>query len=298
MTAPDLRNRDFNPANLLSLARRIPEPVDYFAGRGGMEGALPGKILCFGRTRASHLNPNPAEGQPTQHHRCVLIVALRGEGSLRIDADTFPLGEGQAQLISPFQYHSYTGVCPENICWVFVTFEVASPRLIEPLHCRPSAPMGPVELLLLREILQCWEGGAEGGLLSLHLALLLRRLGAAAKPIKTSHGEPAPDLVARINAYALPRLSEPLRLKELGAALGESESHLRAKFRRLTGESLGRHLRQLRLRRACQMLVTTSLSITEVARQTGFDSVYSFSRCFKAEGGLSPRAYRERNARE
>ena len=292
MKTPDLGSRGFESAKLLSLARRIPEPADYFSGRGAVEGVLPGKILCFVRQRASTLNAKPAEGQPTQHHRCVLIAALRGEGSLRLDADTFSLKEAQAQLISPFQYHSYAGIHPERICWVFITFEVASLRLVEPLHSCPSSPMGPVELFLLQEILQCWTGGADGTLLALHLALLLRRLGSTAKAQPLRSG-PAPDLVARVNGYALPRLGEPFRLKELGAALGESESHLRAKFRQLTGESLGRHLRQLRLRRACQMLVTTALSVTEVARQSGFDSVYSFSRCFSAHCGVSPRAYRE-----
>ena len=101
------------------------------------------------------------------------------------------------------------------------------------------------------------------------------------------------DLMARINRYVMPRLDQPLSIHQLAAALGESESHLRAKFRRATGGSLGRHLRQLRLQKACQLLHTTGLNITEVAERCGFDSVYSFSRAFKTGCGVSPRAYRE-----
>ena len=276
------------------LAPRVAEPADYFTGKGALNGNLPGRILCFVRKNASDLNERPSLSKPHQHHRCVFIAAIQGEGRVRVDADTFPLKEGEAKLICPFQYHSYTGVCPENICWVFITFEVADPDLIEPLRSRSSSPMGPTEMLLLGEILQCWTGSADDTLLAFHFALLLRRLCAVSEEPALLR-QPEADLVAQINGYALPRLDQPFRLKELSAALGESESHMRAKFRRLTGESLGHHLRQLRLRRACQMLVTTEASITEVAGQCGFDSVYSFSRSFKTSCGMSPRAYREKN---
>ena len=98
--------------------------------------------------------------------------------------------------------------------------------------------------------------------------------------------------MARVNRYALPRLDKPLPISRLATALGESESHLRARFREATGGSLGRHLRQLRLQKACQLLHTTELNITEVAERCGFDSVYSFSRTFKTGCGVSPRVYR------
>jgi len=45
-----------------------------------------------------------------------------------------------------------------------------------------------------------------------------------------------------------------------------------AQFRMLTGGSLGHHLRELRIKKACSLLHGTALSITQIAEQCGFDS--------------------------
>ena len=59
-----------------------------------------------------------------------------------------------------------------------------------------------------------------------------------------------------------------------------------AQFRMLTGGSFGHHLRELRITKACSLLHGTALSITQIAEQCGFESVYSFSRTFKTGIGL------------
>ena len=249
---------------ICQLSGQIAEPDNYYLGVGTPEGVLPGKILCFARHRAAALMG--PQTSPSRHQRCVLLVALKGTGQVCVDAETFALHEGQAQLICPFQFHSYTGVQSEEICWIFVTFEILAAAEIEPLRSRPSRPLGPTEMVLLREILQCWLCEERRDLLPHHLGLLLRRLGATPSE-SSARARPltGADLMARVNRYVLPRLDQPLPIKQLAAALGESESHLRAKFRRASGGSLGRHLRQLRLQKACQLLHTTGLNITEVA---------------------------------
>jgi len=293
---PSADNHDVT--EICRLAAQIPEPTNFFQGVGDLSGILPGKILCFARRHASELLGNPTQQaqQTDQHHRCVLLVAARGSGQLCLDADTFALDEGQAQFISPFQFHSYAAIEPEEICWIFITFEILSLAEIEPLRSCPSRPLGPTEWMLVRELLQCWLCEDRRSLLAHHLGLLLRRLGAIGSPRLSGPAGGSPnseaDLIARVNSYVLPRLDQPLRLKQLAQALGDSESHLRAKFRLRTGGSLGRHLRQLRLQKACRLLHTTALNITEIADRCGFDSVYSFSKTFKTGCGVSPRAYR------
>jgi AraC-like DNA-binding protein len=39
-------------------------------------------------------------------------------------------------------------------------------------------------------------------------------------------------------------------------------------------------------------LLTTNLNINEVADQTGFESVFYFSKLFKIKNGVSPKYYR------
>jgi len=281
------------------IAPQIPDQTSCPQGVGDLSGILPGKILCFARHSVSKLlgipdlRQSPASSvRADHHHRCVLLVAVRGSGQLCLDADTFYLREGQAQFISPFQFHSYTGI-KEGICWIFIVFEIPSPAEIEPLRSRPSITIGPTEWVLLRELIHCWLCEDRHGLIPHHLGLLLRRFCACVSPVDgVVRPNSEADIIARVNRYVQPRLDQPLTLHQLAEALGNSESHLRAQFRMLTGGSLGRHLRGLRITKACSLLHGTALSITQIAEQCGFESIYSFSRTFKAGCGLSPRAYR------
>jgi AraC-like DNA-binding protein len=277
------------------LSSLIPDPTNYYNGAAGSWGVQPENILCFARHHAAGLLG--AQQSSHQHHRCVLVTALNGTGRLCLDADNFILHEGQSQLIAPFQFHSYMDVQPEQICWIFVTFELSLTAGIEPLSSSRPRTLGPTEWILLREIIHCWLQADRHALLSLHLGLLLARLltigPAASSPSHRNLANPGADLIAELNSYVLPRLDQPLGLTQLAHALGHSESHLRAKFRKTTGGGLGGHLRRLRVQKACRLLRLTGLRIGAIADQCGFDSVYSFSRTFKTACGISPRAYRQ-----
>ena len=98
-------------------------------------------------------------------------------------------------------------------------------------------------------------------------------------------------MVSRVNQLAL-RKGELLSAKEIARSLGISVSHVRARFRASCGVSLGRHLRRLRLEKACGLLRLSQSRVFEVAEQCGFASIYSFSRAFRVAYGISPLGYR------
>lgn len=86
---------------------------------------------------------------------------------------------------------------------------------------------------------------------------------------------------------------EHLSVDHLAAATGVSRTML---FQKLNDEGAlppSQMVRQLRLERAAQWLRTKEGSISEVAYGVGFSSLSYFSRCFKAEFGVSPSAYLE-----
>jgi len=284
------------PEAVRQLIERIGNPEYYLFGIGPGEGILPGNILTFSRTSPAQLARSAS--YIDQHHRCMLLTAIEGQGVTCLDAEPVRLAAGEAVLVFPFQFHSYSGLQGEPFCWNFITFEMAAAGLeaLESLRFSPRR-LGPVEWSLLYETLLCLQRRDNTTLLPLHLGLLLRRLSAieansVSKPLHRGKNE-AVTLLAQVNRHALPRLHKPLSIAELGRAIGLSESHLRARFREMTGDSLGNHLRTLRIRKACNLLRTTSLSIAVVAEQCGFESVYSFSRSFRAARGVSPRGYRQ-----
>jgi AraC-like DNA-binding protein len=81
---------------------------------------------------------------------------------------------------------------------------------------------------------------------------------------------------------------------ELADLAGLSPAQFHHTFKRATGSTPGAYLRGIRIRHAQQLLITTSTPVKEIARQSGYDDPFTFSKFFKRECALSPAAYRER----
>lgn len=94
------------------------------------------------------------------------------------------------------------------------------------------------------------------------------------------------------------RLDEDLGLEELARVACFSPFHFHRIFRAATGESLGEHIRRLRLERAAQRLKLGGSPVTELAFQAGFESHEAFTRAFRSRFGCSPSSYRKRHRKD
>ncbi|MEN8158097.1 MAG: two-component regulator propeller domain-containing protein [Bacteroidota bacterium] len=84
---------------------------------------------------------------------------------------------------------------------------------------------------------------------------------------------------------------EAFGVEALGKELGLSRTHLYRKLKSLTGLSANDYIRQIRFKKAAQLLKAGHLSISEVAYEVGCTSPANFSTSFKAIYGISPKAY-------
>ncbi|WP_245987175.1 hybrid sensor histidine kinase/response regulator transcription factor [Maribacter vaceletii] len=73
--------------------------------------------------------------------------------------------------------------------------------------------------------------------------------------------------------------------------MGMSRSNLYLKFKEITGLSSSEFIRNIRLKRAIQLLDTSGLSVKEIMYMTGFNTASYFSKCFKKQFGVVPRQY-------
>ncbi|WP_241664831.1 hybrid sensor histidine kinase/response regulator transcription factor [Seonamhaeicola maritimus] len=78
-----------------------------------------------------------------------------------------------------------------------------------------------------------------------------------------------------------------LMVKEMGL----SRSNLYVKFKELTGLSSSAFIRNIRLKRAVQLLEQSDFSVKEIMYMTGFNTSSYFSQCFKKQFGMLPRDY-------
>ena len=86
----------------------------------------------------------------------------------------------------------------------------------------------------------------------------------------------------------------PLDLGSLASAARLSPYHFLRVFQQLTGETPHQYVRRARLRDAAVRLAVDPERVLDVALGCGFDDVSAFNRAFRAEFGVSPRAYRAR----
>ncbi|WP_293050395.1 hybrid sensor histidine kinase/response regulator transcription factor [Paludibacter sp.] len=75
--------------------------------------------------------------------------------------------------------------------------------------------------------------------------------------------------------------------------MNSSKSTLHRKLKALTDLSPGEFIRNVRLKHACEMLVSTNDPISEIAYALGFNNPKYFSSCFKSEFEMTPREYRD-----
>ncbi|OEJ98682.1 hybrid sensor histidine kinase/response regulator [Flavivirga aquatica] len=81
--------------------------------------------------------------------------------------------------------------------------------------------------------------------------------------------------------------SVELLVKEMGF----SRSNLYIKLKGLTGLSSSAFIRNIRLKRAVQLLEQSDFSVKEIMYMTGFNTSSYFSKCFKKQFGVLPREY-------
>jgi AraC family transcriptional regulator, arabinose operon regulatory protein len=102
------------------------------------------------------------------------------------------------------------------------------------------------------------------------------------------------DPVGQSVNFMLENLNRKFRLEELAREVKLSASHYSRLFLSKTGHSPIDYFIQLKVQRACRLLDNSDWNIAEVARETGFDDPFYFSRQFRKVMNMSPREYRRR----
>ncbi|GLY00476.1 MULTISPECIES: helix-turn-helix transcriptional regulator [Actinoplanes] len=88
------------------------------------------------------------------------------------------------------------------------------------------------------------------------------------------------------------RMGEQLTVDDLARAAMFSKFHFTRIFQRVTGVSPARFLSALRLQRAKDLLVSTSMNVADISVHVGYNSVGTFSSRFSRSVGMSPTTFR------
>ena len=99
--------------------------------------------------------------------------------------------------------------------------------------------------------------------------------------------------LARVLDHIYDHLDEPLDFGRLAEIACLSPYHWHRIYQAMYGETVATTVRRLRLHRAAGFLANSSMPIAQIAERSGYSSLQSFSRTFRAVFGVPPAQYRK-----
>lgn len=102
------------------------------------------------------------------------------------------------------------------------------------------------------------------------------------------------DIIVKAREYINRHYAESnLTLNSVAGYVNVSPSHFSTIFSQETGETFIEYLTNARIKKAMELLKTTSLKMTEIAFEVGYNEPHYFSQLFKKVTGKSPKNFRD-----
>lgn len=100
-------------------------------------------------------------------------------------------------------------------------------------------------------------------------------------------------LVRRAGKMIREYYSQGITLEEIAAKLGVSEEYLSTRLKKETGSTFTEIIRQVRIERIKELLISTNMKLNQIADAAGYADPKYMSRIFKEEVGMLPLEYRK-----
>ena len=98
--------------------------------------------------------------------------------------------------------------------------------------------------------------------------------------------------------YIDQNIHETIRVPDLAAYTGINKSYLQSLFSRILGCSIIEYINKKRLEEAAFLLINSSMSITDIAFSSGYNSRQHFAHTFEKYYKTSPLSYRKLHKRQ
>jgi AraC-like DNA-binding protein len=95
----------------------------------------------------------------------------------------------------------------------------------------------------------------------------------------------------KVLSYIRTSFSEPISLSDMAAICNMTPKYFCTFFKKMTKKSPVEYLTSYRIEKACRMLQSSDLSVTDIAFSCGFGDLSYFIKTFKKHTGQSPGKY-------
>jgi AraC-like DNA-binding protein len=232
----------------------------------------------------------------------IFKYCVKGTGWCEMDGQRFEVGPGDLLVVPAGVNHAYGAY--EKRPWTIHWFHALGdhvPLLCAQLGVTPSHPVAYLGIdapliELFQELRLTLEDDYSpprllysAQLLTYIFGRMIRRRGENQKELPD-----AGQRVLRSVDYIKQHLEEVLEVETLASVTNLSPSHYSTLFRQLMGCSPKNYAIRLRMRRAAQLLETTTFTIQTIARMLGYNDALYFSRSFRLIHEISPSEFRRK----
>ena len=231
------------------------------------------------------------------HNFLEIAFCFSGIQCLKIGDTVHTLKAGDAAIIFPktvHEYIAYDGTCPEpseSVALICNT-KFLSESIPEVVSMYPENPYIEAKLIsentpvAFRNILSAKDNIELLGWTYIVLSDLMNILSL----VPSGRTE---ELPSKIIAYINDNFRENLTLKHIAKTFGYNTSYIAHLFCDQLKIPFRTYLNSVRLEYAASLIKTTGKSLTEIACDSGYDSLNTFCRCFKKHFSKTPSAYRK-----
>ncbi len=229
--------------------------------------------------------------QPHLHGSFELILVRAGEMEVTVDGTSYLLRPGRGVLIFPNQIHSIQSKSSRHTLFIF------SPRLIQAFIAEKNGKLPQnntfnlppsAEQMLLALSPQDSKYALKGAMYQ--VCALFEQEAEYAEALSDQR-----DLLFRIFSYVEEHFKSDCTLDTLSGALGYHADYLSRFFKKKAGIPYNQYLNTRRLSHAAHLLVNTNETCLYCALESGYSSLRSFNRNFKAHFGIAPKTYKLQN---
>lgn len=233
-------------------------------------------------------NPGPI-GIPHFHKNYEILIPTVGTTQVTVDGQCYTIGPGQAIMIHPFQIHHLR---LSQSAWIWCS--VFSAQLVGGLHAllegkTPQYPVfSPCETtsrFFLEEMLCHFYPYRGYSTLTepqkLAVKACLYAMGcdyiSQVELLQNGVNHKTENLAVRVARYIEGHFKNEITLQDVARELGYNYQYLSNTFHKLFGINFKKLLNQYRMEHAIRLLQETALPITQVALESGFQSLRTFN---------------------
>ena len=236
------------------------------------------------------------------HSHFLLHLITDGSGVQEINNVSYRVQRGSVILLSPMDFHRNVVREDEQIsfCAIRISAELLYQSLKDlcPLNAFPlvttlDGKNYETAKMLFRLLLDEQDSRARFGYERFSTAIIDQLIILALRDHAGGFSVP-PTKMRNALLYAHCNFKSPIKATTVASHVGYSPNYFSAEFKRETGIEFRKYLQNLRLNFAMKLLKLSSLTVTEVCFESGFNSLPYFSQTFKKKFGVSPDQIKEK----